>query len=105
MRLSWLPATGQRKEGFDIGGKKKRPGRGYIVIDGERCKGCCYCISVCPEEVIRSASYVNQIGCTPAAVIEERNQACSGCTVCAIICPDAAILVYHRDKTSGVPDC
>ena len=70
----------------------------YIIIDAERCKGCSLCISVCPKKIIRLATHLNQMGYTPAVVIEEKSSECTGCTVCAIMCPDTAISVYRRGK-------
>ena len=74
----------------------KSLGLAYIIIDTERCKGCQLCISFCPKKIIGLASYVNQTGQTPAAVIPEKADECTGCAVCALMCPDAAISVYRR---------
>lgn len=75
----------------------------YIIIDTERCKGCCFCLSVCPKKMIGLASYINQRGDTPAIVIEEKAHECTGCAVCAIMCPDTAISVYRRNMASSKP--
>jgi 2-oxoglutarate ferredoxin oxidoreductase subunit delta len=72
----------------------------YIVIDAERCKGCRYCISVCPREIIGTAAHINQNGYTPAAVKAEKAAECTGCSACATMCPDAAITIY-RSRPSG----
>ena len=79
---------------------KRRSQRGYIVIDADRCKGCSFCITVCPKEMIGMASHINRMGYTPVAVIEELAATCTGCRVCAIMCPDVAISVY---RPVGVP--
>jgi len=76
----------------------QRPDLAYIIIDAERCKGCCLCISVCPKEIIGLASHINHMGYTPAAVIEEKVHECTGCAVCAMMCPDTAISVYRHSR-------
>jgi len=70
----------------------------YIIIDAERCKGCCLCISVCPKGIIGLSSHINRMGYTPAAVLEEKAGECTGCTACAMMCPDTAISVYRHSR-------
>ena len=70
----------------------------YIIIDAERCKGCCLCISVCPKEIIGLASHINEKGYLPAVVLEEKAHDCTGCTACAMMCPDTAISVYRHSR-------
>ncbi|MFC2003045.1 ferredoxin family protein [Chloroflexota bacterium] len=76
----------------------------HIVIDMERCKGCYFCIAFCPKNIIGQASYNNQRGDTPVAVIEEKADQCTGCLACAIMCPDMTITVYRRGKTLIQPE-
>ena len=73
----------------------------YIIIDTEQCKGCRYCISVCPRKIIESASKINKSGYIPAAVIPEKAGLCTGCLSCAVMCPEAAISVYKRNIKAG----
>jgi len=75
----------------------------YIYIQSERCKGCRFCMPVCPKGVIGSASRINQAGYTPAVVIEEKANECTGCTACAIMCPDVAISIYRRNMAPSKP--
>lgn len=82
---------------------EKRASSAHIAIDAERCKGCQLCISVCPQKIIRLASHLNQMGYTPAEVIEEKAHDCTGCTLCAMMCPDVTISIYrHLRVPSGV---
>jgi 2-oxoglutarate ferredoxin oxidoreductase subunit delta len=74
----------------------------YIIIDTERCKGCRYCISVCPQKIIALATGLNNSGYTPAFVIED-DQKCTGCLACATMCPEAAISVYRRTGPASEP--
>lgn len=60
-----------------------------IDIDTERCKGCEYCCSVCPKQLIQLSNGYNSKGHHYAAV--ENDKECSGCKYCAIMCPEIAI--------------
>ena len=64
-----------------------------VIIDTERCKGCRYCISVCPKKIIVLATHINQSGSIPAVVISEKAGECIGCLACARMCPDTAITI------------
>jgi len=73
---------------------------GRITLDGEACKACYLCVSVCPEKLIVASDKLNQKGYYPAEFTEtnpdEENRRCTGCATCAIICPDVAIEVYRE---------
>lgn len=62
------------------------------VVDMERCKGCAYCVGVCPKESLSMSSAVNQRGHNFAEF--DPKKGCTGCGVCALVCPDVAIEVY-----------
>ncbi len=67
--------------------------KGMIVIDRELCKGCAYCVDVCPERVIVIEEQFNQKGFFPASA--QYNEKCTGCCMCAHMCPEVAIEVYR----------
>jgi 2-oxoglutarate ferredoxin oxidoreductase subunit delta len=71
-----------------------------VLVNADRCKGCGYCIKVCPRKILHLAKQVNQLGCTPAEANKEREQECTGCLSCAIMCPDTAITICKTD----IPD-
>ena len=66
--------------------------RGAIVVDNERCKGCCLCVVACPVKVISLAKEVNAKGYNYAREYVE--DTCIGCSACATVCPDGCITVY-----------
>lgn len=63
-----------------------------IEIDKERCKGCEYCIVVCPKNVLGTAGSMNKRGFKPALVVN--TDQCTGCTLCAVMCPCVCIEVW-----------
>lgn len=63
-----------------------------VVVFGDRCKSCGFCVEVCPKKVLAIGKSVNMQG-YPYVVIEKPD-ACIGCTFCAQMCPEAAIEVY-----------
>ncbi|MBL7073466.1 MAG: ferredoxin family protein [Candidatus Omnitrophica bacterium] len=60
-----------------------------IRIDAERCKGCMFCVKVCPKKVLDKGGKVNERGVQ--CVIVKAPEECIGCGLCAIMCPDSAI--------------
>ena len=70
----------------------------FIVIDSEKCKGCGYCVSVCPKDIIAMGNYINKNGYTPALVMEDKTSECTGCLACTVMCPEPAISAYLRTK-------
>jgi 2-oxoglutarate ferredoxin oxidoreductase subunit delta len=69
----------------------------HIIIESERCKGCRYCIAVCPVQIIGIAKNTNQLGTSPVEVIADKADLCTGCGTCALMCPDAAISVFSAE--------
>lgn len=63
-----------------------------VEIKEERCKGCEYCIIVCPKKVLGLAGSINSRGVKSAVVVNP--QGCTGCSFCAIMCPDVCIEVW-----------
>ena len=61
------------------------------IIDGETCKVCGLCITVCPKSVLELSDKVNTKGHFP--VFQARPDDCIHCTMCCIMCPDVAITI------------
>jgi len=70
--------------------------RGTVRIDGERCKGCDLCTTVCPQHVlILDEARLNAKGYHPAK-LNDPNGECTGCAICSVMCPDVCITVYRE---------
>jgi len=72
-------------------------GRGWVVVDIDRCKGCGLCTHVCPVKILKlSSDTFNAKGYHPVTVTD--GDQCIGCASCATICPDVVFTVYRRRR-------
>ena len=71
---------------------------GIVHVIDERCKGCGFCVELCPKHVIRMAEHTNSRGYHPP-VIKDDTQ-CVNCGLCALLCPDFAIYVEDGGERS-----
>ncbi len=67
-----------------------------IITDSERCKGCDFCIELCPKDVLEHSKELNARGAFPPVIKDE--DACVGCGVCEEVCPDFAIFLKREEK-------
>jgi 2-oxoglutarate ferredoxin oxidoreductase subunit delta len=63
-----------------------------VEIDQTKCKGCEYCVFVCPKNVLGLSDEINSRGIRPILVLKP--ESCTGCTLCAVVCPDACIEIW-----------
>ena len=73
---------------------------GEVVIIGDRCKGCGFCVEYCPKDVLVMSKKFNKKGYHPPEVV--KNGLCVNCNLCEMICPDFAI--YSVSTGNGHPD-
>ncbi len=66
---------------------------GKIELSTSRCKGCGYCISVCPTKAISKTNIKNSKGYNVVAVDCDK---CIQCGSCYTVCPDYVFTVYGR---------
>jgi len=67
-----------------------------VLIKQEFCKGCGYCVNICPKKVLGLSREFNLYGYYPAMVNDGNH--CIGCGFCAQVCPDVAISVYQEKE-------
>ncbi len=67
-----------------------------IFIIEDRCKGCDFCIDLCPRDVLERNPKLNIRGAHPPIVKDEED--CVGCGICEEVCPDFAIFLKNREE-------
>ncbi len=67
---------------------------GQVIIIEDRCKGCTFCVSNCPRQVLRVSSVFNKKGYHIPEVVDASR--CVNCHFCEILCPEFAI--YSVDQ-------
>jgi NAD-dependent dihydropyrimidine dehydrogenase PreA subunit len=65
-----------------------------INIFAHRCKGCKFCIELCPKGTLKESIHLNSQG-IHVPEVGDINE-CIGCQLCQNICPDFAIWVTER---------
>ncbi len=60
----------------------------------DRCKGCHYCIDVCPKKVISLSGELNDKG---YETVKFDTSGCIACGSCYTVCPDYAITIIKRE--------
>ena len=67
-----------------------------INIDEKLCKGCYYCVDVCPMKVLVKSTKMGPKG---YVIVEaEKPEECIECELCTRICPDFAISIRKTKK-------
>lgn len=57
----------------------------------ERCKGCGFCVELCPRHILHKSTEINSKG---YHLINMKNSnECTKCGICEMICPDFAIII------------
>jgi 2-oxoglutarate ferredoxin oxidoreductase subunit delta len=67
-----------------------------IKILEDYCKGCGYCIEICPVEVFKESKRLNKMG-YPLPEINN-SSSCTYCKRCELICPEIAISVEKEEN-------
>jgi 2-oxoglutarate ferredoxin oxidoreductase subunit delta len=67
-----------------------------IEIEEDLCKGCQYCIEICPQDILIVSNRINKKGYTLPEVKDQ--DSCIGCKKCELICPEMAITIKKEEK-------
>jgi len=70
---------------------------GHVDIEQELCKGCEFCVDVCPEECLAMADLINSRGYRFAMYEGDR---CTGCGVCYYNCPEPGAITVHKSRSN-----
>ena len=66
-----------------------------VSFNGEKCKGCELCASVCPKHLPAPGKTMNSKGYFIMEIADM--DSCVGCQSCALICPDGAISIWKEE--------
>ncbi|MEO0020498.1 MAG: 4Fe-4S dicluster domain-containing protein [candidate division WOR-3 bacterium] len=80
---------------------EKKPPQGRVHILIERCKGCGFCITYCPKDVLESSPDFNRRGYHPPVVVHPER--CVNCGLCTIICAEFAIWTTPVEEPQPQP--
>jgi NAD-dependent dihydropyrimidine dehydrogenase PreA subunit len=90
------PAEGSRKNSTrEVVMEHNRAREGHVEIESELCKGCEFCVDVCPEECLAMADLINSRGYRFALYEGDR---CTGCGVCYYNCPEPGAIAVYKSK-------
>ncbi|MFX1339220.1 MAG: ferredoxin family protein [Promethearchaeota archaeon] len=69
----------------------------FKVVE-EYCKGCGYCINICPKKILRESNHLNSKGYVIPEILDLDE--CINCKKCELICPEMAITVEKEEVTT-----
>ena len=70
-----------------------------IHVDKQRCKGCGYCVELCPMKTLSMSREIGPKGYHLAKADDENE--CLECGLCESICPDFALTVTTNNEDSN----
>ena len=69
--------------------------RGQVYLIPERCKGCEFCIELCPKKVFQVSENTNKKGYHLPEIVPGMEEACVHCEFCTMVCPEFAIFTLE----------
>ncbi|HJP36160.1 MAG TPA: 4Fe-4S dicluster domain-containing protein [Gammaproteobacteria bacterium] len=96
----------RRREPLDLSDAKVP--RGQIYVLPQRCKGCDFCVTFCPVDVLVMSEDINAKGYHFPIVASGKEESCTHCRFCDFVCPEMAIytedLNAHESEASVESD-
>jgi NAD-dependent dihydropyrimidine dehydrogenase PreA subunit len=74
--------------------------RADVEINSRLCKGCRYCVSCCPPQVLAISEDINERGYNYAYYLGD---GCTGCGLCFYNCPEIGAILVRRYATAKAP--
>lgn len=71
-----------------------------FCADKNRCKGCGYCVDVCPVNILKLTDKDNDYGNKYVKCID--SDKCIGCNMCSTVCPDWAIVIRSKKDAKSL---
>jgi 2-oxoglutarate ferredoxin oxidoreductase subunit delta len=68
---------------------------GQVYLIPERCKGCEFCIELCPKKVLQVSESTNKKGYHLPEITPGMEEACVHCEFCTMVCPEFAIFTLE----------
>ena len=78
--------------------------QGHVHVIPERCKGCDFCIALCPAEVLVRSTQINPKGYYYPVVARGKEENCIHCQFCDLVCPEMAIFTEEITKDGTADD-
>jgi 2-oxoglutarate ferredoxin oxidoreductase subunit delta len=69
---------------------------GQVFVIPERCKGCNFCVELCPRDVLVESADMNARGYHYPVVAPGKEDRCADCRFCMLVCPEFAIFTVQR---------
>jgi 2-oxoglutarate ferredoxin oxidoreductase subunit delta len=66
-----------------------------ISVKEDYCKGCGYCIEICPKKIFKESNNLNTKGYMIPEI--QNGDSCTYCKKCELICPEMAISIEKEE--------
>ena len=67
-----------------------------VKIIEEYCKGCEYCIEICPKDIFKESTNLTKKGFMLPEI--QNPESCIFCKKCELICPEMAIIIEKEEE-------
>jgi len=85
-----------KAQGSGLSKSKIKTGNHQVHVITERCKGCNFCVELCPKHVLYQTTETNSKG---YHLIDTSDiDKCTGCGTCSMVCPEFAIFVDSTEE-------